>query len=265
MMSTDKRTISYTDKFSPVNQMLAGARDTFPLIVGAAPFAIIFGTLAATAGLSFAATIGMSLFVFAGSAQFISISLIAGGTSWQIIVLTTFVVNLRHILYSTTMIPFYKNLNHLWKAVLAFGLTDETFAVAANRYYQKDGAPNKHYYNLGSMIFMYTNWNLCTLIGLLAGKSFPQISEWGLDFAMPATFIGMVIPYLISKPMWISVITAGVVSIAAYKLPHKLGLMVAAVLGVAAGIISEIVLSAAPSKTACTDTASDEQKMEAVE
>ncbi len=264
-MHTDKKTISATNQFSAVNQILTGARDTFPLIVGAAPFGIIFGTLASTAGLSFAATIGMSLFVFAGSAQFISISLIAGGAAWQIIVLTTFVVNLRHILYSTTMVPFYKDLNHIWKAVLAFGLTDETFAVAANRYYQKDNAPNKHYYNLGSMIFMYTNWNICTLIGLSAGKSFPEIAEWGLDFAMPATFIGMVIPYLVSKPMWISVITAGVVSIAAYNLPHKLGLMVAAVLGVAVGIISELFLSSSASKAACVDNNSDEQKIEAVE
>ncbi|MBF0573220.1 MAG: AzlC family ABC transporter permease, partial [Desulfamplus sp.] len=208
---------------------------------------IIFGTLAATAGLSFAATIGMSLFVFAGSAQFISISLVSVGTGWPIIVLTTFVVNLRHMLYGATMVPYYKNLSTLWKLVLAFGLTDETFAVAINRYYKDDGVPNKQYYNLGSMLFMYINWNICTVIGLIAGKAFPEIAGWGLDFAMPATFIGMVIPYLVSKPMWISVIVAGAVSILANGLPHKLGLMAAAVSGVAAGIFSEIFLFASTS------------------
>ncbi|WP_080800241.1 AzlC family ABC transporter permease [Desulfamplus magnetovallimortis] len=225
---------------SPFNQFLSGARDTFPLIVGAIPFGIIFGTLAATAGLSFAATMGMSIFVFAGSSQFISVSLVAAGTAWPMIVLTTFVVNLRHMLYGATMVPFYKNLGPVWKAVLAFGLTDETFAVAINRFNQKDESPYKHYYNLGSMIFMYTNWNLCTFIGLTAGRTFPEISKWGLDFAMPATFIGMVIPYLVTRPMWASVITAGVVSIIAGGLPHKLGLMVAAISGVAAGIFCEI-------------------------
>jgi predicted branched-subunit amino acid permease len=92
------------------------------------------------------------------------------------------------------------------------------------------------------MLFMYTNWNLCTLIGLIAGKAFPEIAGWGLDFAMPATFIGMVIPYLVSKPMWISVITAGIVSILAAGMPHKLGLMAAAVSGVVAGILSELLL-----------------------
>lgn len=228
---------------SPRSQLLAGAMDTFPLIVGAIPFGIIFGTLAATAGLSFAAAMGMSIFVFAGSSQFITVSLVSAGTAWPMVVLTTFVVNLRHMLYGATMVPFYKELSEPWKMILAFGLTDETFAVAINRYYKDDALPNKEYYNLGSMLFMYINWNLCTLVGLTAGRAFPEIAGWGLDFAMPATFIGMVIPYLVSKPMWASVITAGTVSILAGGLPHKLGLMVAAIAGVTAGVLSEKFLS----------------------
>ncbi|GAB6143546.1 AzlC family ABC transporter permease [Desulfocicer niacini] len=236
-MKTDQSILP--EKSSPLSQFLQGAKDTFPLIVGAIPFGIIFGTLAATAGLSFAATMGMSLFVFAGSSQFVCVSLVTAGTAWPMIVLTTFVVNLRHMLYGATMVPFYKNLHPLWKMVLAFGLTDETFAVAVTRYMQKDDAPHREYYNLGSMVFMYTNWNLCTIIGLTAGKTFPGISEWGLDFAMPATFIGIVIPYLVSKPMWASVITAGTISILAGGLPHKLGLMVAAIAGVTVGLVCE--------------------------
>jgi len=216
-----------------------GAKDTFPLIVGAVPFGIIFGALADTAGLSFGAAMGMSLFVFAGSAQFVALGLAASGTPWPMIVVTTFVVNLRHLLYSATMVPFYRNLPQVWKMVLAFGLTDETFAVAVTRYGKPDGVTGKRYYNLGSMVFMYLNWNLCTLIGLTAGKTFPEISRWGLDFAMPATFIGIVIPYLVSRPMWAAVITAGTVSIAAQGLPHKLGLMLAALAGVTAGVVCE--------------------------
>jgi 4-azaleucine resistance transporter AzlC len=224
---------------SPLSLFLEGAKDTFPLVVGAIPFGIIFGTLADTAGLSFYATMGMSLFVFAGASQFVALSLVALGTAWPMIVLTTFVVNLRHMLYSATMVPFYKKLNPLWKMVLAFGLTDETFAVAVCRYHQADGIQGKQYYNLGSMIFMYVNWNLCTLIGLTAGRAFPEISRWGLDFAMPATFIGIVIPYLITKPMWASVVTAGTVSVLAGGLPHKMGLMLAALTGVTVGMICE--------------------------
>jgi 4-azaleucine resistance transporter AzlC len=226
-------------KCSRVLLFFEGVKDTFPLVVGAIPFGIIFGTLADTAGLSFYATMGMSLFVFAGSSQFVALSLLASGTVWPMVVLTTFVVNIRHMLYSATMVPFYKKLNPVWKMVLAFGLTDETFAVAISRYNQRDGVKGKHYYNLGSMAFMYLNWNLCTFIGLTAGKAFPEISRWGLDFAMPATFIGIVIPYLISKPMWASVVTAGTVSIIAGGLPHKLGLILATLAGVMVGVACE--------------------------
>ena len=235
-------TVSFQNS-SLLSQFFEGAKDTFPLVVGAVPFGIIFGTLAATAGLSFGAAMGMSMFVFAGSSQFVAVSLVFAGTAWPMIVLTTFVVNLRHMLYGATMVPFYKNLNPFWKMVLAFGLTDETFAVSVNRYSQEDGVTGKHYYNLGSMVFMYTNWNLCTLIGLTAGKAFPGISQWGLDFAMPATFIGIVIPYLVSKPMWASVITAGTISILAGGLPHKLSLMAAAIAGVIVGLFCEKIFS----------------------
>ena len=226
---------------SPSAEFIAGFRDTFPLGVGAVPFGIIFGALAGTEGLSFWAAMGMSLFVFAGASQFIGAELVATGTSWQIIVITTFIVNLRHLLYGASMVPYYRKLSHFWKIVLSFGLTDETFAVAIGRYRKKDNSDHKHFYNLGSMVFMYTNWNLCTLLGLTVGKTFPGIATMGLDFAMPATFIGMVIPYLTKSPMWASVITAGSVALMTHSLPHKLGLIIAALAGVAAGIVWEIM------------------------
>ncbi len=220
-------------------EFFKGVKDTFPLVVGAMPFGIIFGTLAASAGLSFYGAMGMSLFVFAGSAQFISIGLIASGTGLAMIIITTLVVNLRHLLYGATMVPFYRSLSHGWKILLSFGLTDETFAVAIQRFLKKDNSPYKHYYNLGSMLFMYVNWNICTCIGLVFGRTMPQISGWGLDFAMPATFIGMVIPYLVNRPMWAAFLTAGAVSLATAAMPHKLGLIVAAVSGVAAGVLCD--------------------------
>ena len=229
-----------TYNVSPSAEFFAGFRDTFPLVVGAIPFGIIFGALAGTEGLSFWAAMGMSLFVFAGASQFIAAGLVATGTAWPIIVVTTFVVNLRHILYGAAMVPYYKKLSHLWKILLSFGLTDETFAVAIGRYRKEDHPDDAHYYNLGSMVFMYTNWNLCTLIGLTMGKTFPGIAKWGLDFAMPATFIGIVIPYLKTSPMWASAITAGGVALMTNTLPHKLGLMIAAISGVAAGIGLEL-------------------------
>ncbi|MDZ7582687.1 MAG: AzlC family ABC transporter permease [Deltaproteobacteria bacterium] len=91
-------------------EFFSGARDTLPLVIGAIPFGIIFGTLSGSAGLSAAGTMGMSLFVFAGSAQFIAMGLVGAGTAWPLIVLATFVVNFRHLLYTAALLPYLKHL-----------------------------------------------------------------------------------------------------------------------------------------------------------
>ncbi|MBR9979479.1 MAG: AzlC family ABC transporter permease [Desulfatitalea sp.] len=217
----------------------AGARDTLPLIIGAIPFGIIFGTLAGGAGLSAAATMGMSLFVFAGSAQFIAVGLVGAGTAWPMIVLTTLVVNFRHLLYTATLLPHLRRLPRRWQVVLAFGLTDETFVVAAGHWADADPGEHKQWYQLGSMAFMYTNWNLCTLVGLLAGRVLQHIGGWGLDFAMVAAFIGMVIPYLTDKPAYATVLVSGACAVTFHGLPYQLGLIIAALVGMAAGVIVE--------------------------
>lgn len=220
-------------------EFLAGGRDTLPLIIGAIPFGVIFGTLALNSGLSYTGVLAMSAFVFAGSAQFIAAGLLAAGTAWPVIVLTTFVVNLRHALYSTTLAPHVKHLPTRWQIPLAFWLTDETFAVVIQRYNQPDSSPHKRWYYLGSAVFMYMNWQICTFLGLTLGQLVPDATSWGLDFAMIVTFIGMVIPYLKSRPMVITVVVAGGVAVAAHSLPHKLGLILAAIAGIAAGIATE--------------------------
>lgn len=225
---------------SPAREFFEGARDTLPLVIGAVPFGIIFGTLSGGCGLSAPATVAMSLLVFAGSAQFIALGLVCGGTAWPLIVMTTVVVNFRHLLYTATLLPFLGRLARPWQVILAFWLTDETFAVAARRYLDPKQPDLTRWYQLGSAVFMYANWNACTIAGLLAGRHLSDAAGWGLDFAMPATFIGMVIPYLKDRPGWISVLAAGAVSIPAAALPHKLGLVVAAVVGISAGLLAEM-------------------------
>ena len=220
-------------------EFFTGVRDTLPLVIGAIPFGIIFGTLSGSAGLSAAATMGMSLFVFAGSAQFIAMGLVAAGTIWPMIILATFVVNFRHLLYTATLLPHLKRLPPRWQALLAFGLTDETFVVAVQRWSRGDDGVHKHWYQLGSMIFMYTNWNICTLVGLFAGRMLQDIGGWGLDFAMVAAFIGMVIPYLKDRPNVCAALAAGGSALLFNELPHKLGLIAASVAGIVAGVAAQ--------------------------
>ena len=217
-------------------EFFSGMKATLPLIVGAIPFGILFGTLAPNSGLSIPATLAMSLFVFAGSAQFIVLALIASGVGLGVIVLTTLVVNLRHLLYATALVDKVKHLPMSLRAFMAFGLTDETFAAVSFRYQSPD-SKLAHWYYLGSMIAMYGNWFICTVIGVILGESFPDMSQWGLEFAMAVTFIGMVVPYLNAKAMWSAVIIAGSCSIIFAGLPHKLGLIVSAVAGITVGML----------------------------
>ena len=221
-------------------EFLSGARDTIPLIVGAVPFGIIFGTLAVKTGLTLGQTMALSLVVFAGSAQFIALGLFAAGASAGIIILTTFVVNLRHLLYSATLAPGVRGLPGPLKAVMAFWLTDETFAVAAPRYAAEGDPEVRHLYYLGSAVLMYANWQLCSLAGALFGNLIPGAADWGLDFAMPVTFIGMLVPYLRSLPMTAAAAAAGTVALAAGGLPNKLGLILAAAAGIAAGFGADL-------------------------
>ncbi|MBN2658397.1 MAG: AzlC family ABC transporter permease [Spirochaetales bacterium] len=220
-------------------EFFTGMRDTFPLLLGAFPFGLIYGALAVSAGLSAPAVLAMSAIVFAGSSQFIAVGLVAAGAPVSIIILTTFVVNLRHMLYSAALLPDLKNLNQRWRFVLAFFLTDETFAVAAGRWRNSDDSPYKHYYQLGSSLAMYLNWQLWTLVGLLVGSRIPDAQAWGLDVAMVVTFIGMTIPYVRNRPMVMAVLTSAAVSLLSWQLPYKLGLILAAVAGIAAGVSME--------------------------
>ncbi|MGB3199625.1 MAG: AzlC family ABC transporter permease [Nodosilinea sp.] len=233
---------------SPRQELLAGARDIIPLIVGAIPFGLIFGTLAQGSGLSFGATLGMSAFVFAGSSQFIALGLLAAGSTLPLIVLTTVVVNLRHLLYAASLLPYVKGESQRWKAVIGFFLTDEAFAVAIGRYRQPDLGPHRHWYYLGAGLAMYLNWIACTLLGLTVGQLIPNAAAWGLDFAMVATFIGMIVPYATTRPMVGAIAVAGLVAVITNGLPHKLGLMVAAIAGVTAGFWLD--QRATPSQTA---------------
>lgn len=224
---------------SEKREFLCGARDTLPMIVGAIPFGILFGALATTAGLSVWATMAMSLLVFAGSSQFVAATLIGQGVGGVVIVITTFMVNLRHALYSASLGPYFKGYSQKWLLPMAFMLTDETYAVVIKRFTGSSDNPDRHWYFIGSALFMYCNWQLCTAVGIVAGNKLQGMSEWGLEFAMIVTFIGIVVPMIDRLPMLVSAVVAIAVALMAHDMPHNLGLIVASLAGIAAGMVAE--------------------------
>ncbi len=222
----------------------AGVRATIPLLVGASPFGMVFGAVAVQSGLSPAATQAMSALVFAGSAQFIAAGLVATGAGTALIVLTTLIVNLRHALYGLPLAPHLRHLPQRWLAPLAFWLTDESFLVVIEHYRQQRNAVHKQWYFLGSALAMYVNWQIWTYVGVRAGRAGATLGldlrTWGLEFALPLTFIGMLVPTLGSRPMVACVAAAGLTALLGAELPHQLGLMAAALVGVAVGFGAEL-------------------------
>jgi len=186
--------------------------------------------------------------VFAGSAQFVATQLIAVGTPIGLLLLTTFVVNLRHLLYSASLAPYLRPLRPAWKGALAYLLTDEAYAVAITHYSQtsptlttppspRDEPDHRHWFFLGAGLTLWTTWQASTAAGLYLGARIP--SAWHLEFALPLTFLALARPAVTDRATAITVLVASVVGIASYGLAMRLGIIVGALAGIAAGIVAE--------------------------
>jgi len=224
---------------TPRKLFIQGVLDALPLIVGGVPFGIIFGTLALNAGLDIWQTIGLSSIVFAGSAQFVAVGMIAAGTSLGFIVGATLVVNLRHLIYAASLLPHVKHLPQRWRIPLGFLLIDEVYAATYPNYLKNLNDKNNHWHYLGVGVAFYISWNLATLVGIFFGANIDGIANWGLDFAMSATFIGMVMPHLINKPMVGGVLTSALLAVLTFSLPHKIGLVISSIVGMGVGYAIE--------------------------
>lgn len=162
-----------------------GMKAATPVVMGYIPIAIAFGILASQVGLGIAEAAAMSVFVFAGSAQFIAVGMIGAGNSIGAIVVTTFLVNLRHLLMSAALSPHLHGLSHKELAWFGFQLTDETFALHSTRF--KEGVPNV----LESFAINGTaqaSWVLGTIVGVLVGGSVSDVEGLGMDYTLPAMF-----------------------------------------------------------------------------
>lgn len=222
---------------TPRQEFLAGVRATLPILVGGIPFGMIYGVLALDAGMSPAAAQAMSAIVFAGSAQFITAQLVQNAAPAVVIVMTIAIVNLRHALYSASVAPYVKHLSPLWKAILAYLLTDEAYVVTI-LHYETDREPAcKHWFFLGAGLAMWGSWQLSTTAGILLGAVVPE--SWSLDFTLALTFIALVIPNLKDKPAAAAALSAGLVAVLAFNLPYKLGLILAAFTGILVGLWAE--------------------------
>ena len=205
-----------------------------PIAVGVVPFGMIFGVIAVGAGIPPLLAQAMSFIVFAGSAQFIGAQLIGAGTPGAIILLTTLVINSRHLLYSASIAPYLRPLSPAWRTVLAYLLTDEAYAVTILDF-RKDGHNRvaRHWFLLGAGMTLWSSWQASTAVGVFLGAQVPE--AWALDFTLALTFIGLVMPALQEHADVGAALVAGIVALLAAGLPYQLGLLIAALAGIGAG------------------------------
>lgn len=210
-----------------------GFVDTLPLWLGVVPFGIAYALAAQAGGLDWLQTLAMSLLVFAGASQFTAAGLFANGVSGLSIILTTLIVNLRHVLLTASLAPALRHLSWLQRAGLAFGVTDESYAVSVQRVVERKAGGALL---LGANVSLYVSWQLSTIAGLLLGGILPDPTALGLELVFPLSFLVLLVPYLKSRAAWVAAIVAGIVGlIARLVLPGSWYILIAAITGSIAG------------------------------
>ncbi|MGG5574803.1 AzlC family ABC transporter permease [Vibrio diazotrophicus] len=210
-----------------------------PLSVAVLPWGLLAGSFAIEAGLNPFESQALSAILFAGSAQLVATGMIKAGAGLMTMLITTFFITSRHFLYSVSMREKISPLPTRWRVILGFLLTDELFALCG----QQSEKQFNRWYALGAGFSFYLIWNLATLVGIVAGSYIPSLNSIGLEFAVAATFIAIVIPNVKSIPILISVITALILSVSLTIFNVNGSLMYASVGAMLAGYFSELALT----------------------
>lgn len=166
-----------------------GLQEGVTIALGYGPVALTFGLLAKTTGLTLFEAVLMSVIVYAGAAQYIALNMFALGTGTAEMILTIFIVNIRHFLMSAALNEKVEKEVAWKKAIYAFGITDETFSVAATR----SGSVSTGYL-FGLNLIAYCSWIICSGVGYVIGAGLPQVLQESMTIALYALFIGLLVP-----------------------------------------------------------------------
>jgi predicted branched-subunit amino acid permease len=214
-----------------------GFHTGLPTLFGIAAWGMVVGVAMVKAGLSIPQAIGMTLLVFAGSAQLASLPLIVAHAPVWVIFATALVVNLRFLIFSALLAPHFAHLP--WKQRFALGYVsgDMTVAMFLQRFPNEGPVPGKLSYLKGLMLPNWAAWQVGSIAGILLGSAVPP--QWGLGFAGTLAIICIMVPLIANKAALCGVLVAGTVAVLAAALPYKLGLLAAVALGMLAAMVVE--------------------------
>jgi len=214
-----------------------GMRATLPFWPGTTLFGIVYAVAARAAGLTGAETLGMSVLVHAGSAQFAATGLIGSGAGPIAVTLATAITNARHILMSASIAPRIVNRPVWWRLLFAWQLTDESYAVTTARFLAGDGNSAFAY---GTNIGMVVPWLGGAVVGVIAGSAVPDTWRGGVDLVGPLIFLTLLVPLLRTGRALVVAVVAGVIALlGAAVLPGASYLLVAGISGAVLGAIIE--------------------------
>ena len=219
---------------------LKGIADVSPLMIPVVPFGLIFGVLAIDVGFSPLQTMGMSLIVFGGASQIVLLQLFSGGASSLVIISSVGAVNSRHLLYGAVVSEHLSDLKLIWKILISYFLVDQAFA-RSNEYFKKNNDDNKYFHLVGGGATCWVIWQTTTFLGIVLGSFIPE--KLGLSFAVPLTFLALLVNDFRKLINVIVIIISGLVATFGYNyIPFKAYAIVAGLTGLlTAMILTKIV------------------------
>ncbi len=210
-----------------------GFRASLPVLLGIVPFGVITGVAMVASGIPPLAAMAMSILVFAGASMVATAQLLSQGTPAALIVLAALFINMRFMMYSASLRQYFVRLPPRWRLAIAYLLADNVYGLTLARFADHPDDPGKLEYFLGAAVPIWLAWQAAVLAGVAIGAGVP--ASWRLEFAAPLVFIAMTVP----RAMVAAALAAAVTVVATSGLPLRLNLIVAALAGIGAGLISE--------------------------
>lgn len=221
----------------PERPIRSGVIAVGPIIVGVIPFGLVFGAAAVDGGLSLIETQAFSVGIFAGASQIAALELLIDGSAVWLAVVTALVINLRMLMYSASLAPYFSHLPLRERLGGAYLITDQAYAVSVVRFDEGWPVARRLRFYLGAGMALWTVWQLTTLLGGLVGKGLPD--DVPLDFAIPLVFLALLIPTLQNLPTVLAAVTAGIVATSAAEVgAGDVSILAGALAGIAVGALT---------------------------
>ena len=212
-----------------------GFFDVAPHLLSVVPFGIIFGAIGIELGFDPIMTYATSLIIFGGASQIVFLQLLSGGASSLIAITSVGVINSRHFLYGAVLSEYLQKLSLIKKLFISYFIVDQGFAVSNQYFKKKPNEKFKHYHLIGSGITLWFIWQVSTIMGIYLGSIVPE--ELGLKFAIPLTFIAIIINELRKIDHLIVMIVSGLSATFFYNAPFKTYIIISPLIGLFAAII----------------------------